>query len=1532
MKIGLIPVFENQDELTEHYYRLHWYLYPFSEKIEQITIFHDIEKLEIGKVPDHLDQSISDCVGKLPIVFKRVKLAELVLNDFIDFDVVFLTESDLSQADKIPDSRYRPLIKNKKVIKVDHKKERFASSFYLMLGNLFEDEMTRNVLKSKGVFNGILSRCKSSKGYIFGTGPNLSEASDYDFSDGVSIACNSMVRNRKLMDRLQPRLVVVADPIFHAGPSSYAGQFRSELIEALDRYNADLIVPIRDYHIYITYLPERLRERIAGVPFKKQEVPNLDLGSDFFVATTANVLTLFLLPLASTFFDETRIFGCDGRPSEENSYFWKHDKASQLNEKMSEIKCAHPAFFDIDYDDYYEQHCKVLDVWLNKYIEKNKKIYNITKSYIPALKNITLDIAPKTSYSSDRLAVVMIDPDGKDESGHWLAYNDRLAEACETSNHPYYVFGSKHCADESLRKFFLPTFNNHSWIYKQGADIPNFKYAFNSSLKKVLEENERVLVYVYCGSIAVAQAINEVIQNFPDVTAVVTLFWTSFDEYKSPEYISKWKPIIESLVQSKWVRLLAPTEQFSNSFELHFGVKLATLKHPSTTISDPYALKLLDKEKQCNDPIRLGFPGGVSESKGFHLTSEFVQQLVLESDLRIDIVVRASVFNPSPKHLSFIEHHINLLRKSGCQISEQELTLDEFIKFLDSIDIIVLPYQASAFGERTSGLVIDAIYLGKPLIVMSNTWLAEVVNQYGIGEVVDGYDSLLTAIEKISANIDVYYECISKAQKDYFSKNSWSQLLIQLKEQEMEPLCSSYSREDHVHFDETYLISRLMLNDSNSNKVMVDVGAHHGSSLSPFAQNGWRVYAFEPNSINRKKLVASHGKKANVTIDTRAVGDSVQKNVAFFTSEVSTGISGMLAFHPSHEEAGLVDVTTVKNIIEENSITKINFLKIDVEGYDLSVLRGVPWETHKPDVIECEFEDAKTKLLGHNWRYICDYLVEKGYTVYVSEWHPIIRYGIPHDWHTLSKYPCDLANVEAWGNLLAFLEDPGEQEIEKHLNSVLKSRSAKKIPYFHMSKGSARPVPESDNNNSTESNRIVNLEDEPRTNTKNETNAHHHKSLHKVLFHKKKLNLIASSSQFIKKCSHFLYVTIADCIPNKYKPWVKSFITILKSNFFNRKKIFIVLFFLLLYSFLAYNFPEWALSLFLISFVFPLCVLQLKVVQVHSLVKSLSSPSSEKIIPIEDQQKSVLDSLQDKLVHIEDHQKKLYDKLSSLNDQQVNFSDSVGSLISDIQTKNQALDIRCKETLSLVQNVAPNINMLRCQPFPRYLTYSNSQVLVKKWSKLLGLEFTGKQLSYLAHQVCRVEYISRGRLATAIEDIVLRILVAMSVKGKHLIAVEIGSLFGICLASLAECARLFSKQVHVVAIDPLDGYYGSHKKDMMTGEVVDEDTFHYNMNLNASGIDYTLLKSLSTNKETIEHVAKTKCDVLIIDGDHSYQGVKNDFDIYMPLVSKSGYIIFDDYNVEDWPNVKEFVDKEVMLNPAVEFVGAEWRTAVFKVL
>ncbi|MEQ8700860.1 MAG: FkbM family methyltransferase [Bauldia litoralis] len=239
----------------------------------------------------------------------------------------------------------------------------------------------------------------------------------------------------------------------------------------------------------------------------------------------------------------------------------------------------------------------------------------------------------------------------------------------------------------------------------------------------------------------------------------------------------------------------------------------------------------------------------------------------------------------------------------------------------------------------------------------------------------------------------------------------------------------AYSRDAQGRINETAVIACLLSNRRGSQHVMIDVGAHHGTSAALLHPLGWKIFCFEPDAANREKLEARFRDAENVRIDPRAVSDSAATNVEFFKSEQSTGISALHAFHDSHEEAGRVDVTTIAEIVRSQAIDRIDFLKIDVEGFDFSVIKGVPWDDIKPDAIECEFEDAKTLRLGHSWRDIADFLTGKGYAVYVSEWHPIKRYGIAHDWLGLKRYPCDLDSADAWGNLMAFREDPGEEAI-----------------------------------------------------------------------------------------------------------------------------------------------------------------------------------------------------------------------------------------------------------------------------------------------------------------------------------------------------------------------------------------------------------------------------------------------------------------------------------------------------------------------
>lgn len=221
--------------------------------------------------------------------------------------------------------------------------------------------------------------------------------------------------------------------------------------------------------------------------------------------------------------------------------------------------------------------------------------------------------------------------------------------------------------------------------------------------------------------------------------------------------------------------------------------------------------------------------------------------------------------------------------------------------------------------------------------------------------------------------------------------------------------------------DETEMVYDL-LKTSAKPGLMIDVGAHHGSSLAPFADNGWQVIAFEPDTKNRRILTDTFGNYENVIIDPRACSDQAQQEATLYASAESSGVSGLSAFLDSHEASEKVSVTTLAAALAEYDLTNqpVDFLKIDTEGFDQMVLMGYPWESGlPPSIILCEFEDAKTKPLGYDFFDLAEYLVKHTYRLIISEWYPVKVYGGTHRWRRFNTYPCQLADPNAWGNIFA---------------------------------------------------------------------------------------------------------------------------------------------------------------------------------------------------------------------------------------------------------------------------------------------------------------------------------------------------------------------------------------------------------------------------------------------------------------------------------------------------------------------------------
>lgn len=271
----------------------------------------------------------------------------------------------------------------------------------------------------------------------------------------------------------------------------------------------------------------------------------------------------------------------------------------------------------------------------------------------------------------------------------------------------------------------------------------------------------------------------------------------------------------------------------------------------------------------------------------------------------------------------------------------------------------------------------------------------------------------------------------------------------------------------------------------------------------------------------------------------------------------------------------------------------------------------------------------------------------------------------------------------------------------------------------------------------------------------------------------------------------------------------------------------------------------------------------------------------------------------------------------------------LSGLSQNTREHSQQLVLLETNVSSIIQREAAKASRTRAvQPI---LEADHLQELLTEAAPAVGLSIEKSQIHYLARRVMAVESLMRGRLACPVATQVLRNLCLLSLDGRHARVLEIGTLFGGAVMSMNDAGFTHFDKLEFTVVDPLDGYYGQ-SVDPMTGETITEKTLR--ANLDSVGItqeNSRIVVGLSEDPSVVAELTGETFDLLLIDGDHSYEGVSSDWTHYSPLIRSGGLILVDDYENPAWPEVTRFVDELLATEVNLTMLFSGFDTAVIRV-
>lgn len=171
--------------------------------------------------------------------------------------------------------------------------------------------------------------------------------------------------------------------------------------------------------------------------------------------------------------------------------------------------------------------------------------------------------------------------------------------------------------------------------------------------------------------------------------------------------------------------------------------------------------------------------------------------------------------------------------------------------------------------------------------------------------------------------------------------------------------------------------------------MLFDVGANKGkysTLLKKLFQEKATIHAFEPSSTTFGMLKENFGNQDQVFLYQKALGESAAQLTLFYP-EIGSGLASLYDRNLDHfgietKDVEQVEVMTLDSFCHEKEITEIDFLKLDVEGHELAVLKGANQMLEAGMINAIQFEFGGCNIDSKTFFQDFYYLLSPSFRIY----------------------------------------------------------------------------------------------------------------------------------------------------------------------------------------------------------------------------------------------------------------------------------------------------------------------------------------------------------------------------------------------------------------------------------------------------------------------------------------------------------------------------------------------------------------------